>query len=264
MTETVSPLVVNDEPKGLFKTRRKDLWWVKPVSQGLLLTVFIIYSIWSMFTVKGSSYEQYRSPIYAVSEVGFSWWPSNLSPALLLIWAPIGFRATCYYARKVYYRAFLLDPPACAVEELRSPKKEYKGETILPWVLNNLHRYFWYAAVILLVIHWYELIFHTIYYEGEILVGLGTLLLFLDVTFLSLYVFSCHAGKHFLFGGRDCYSCSKFGLLRYKTWNSIKRINVDHHAYFWLSLISVLVVDIYIRLLSAGKITEIVWIRWTL
>ena len=32
---------------------------------------------------------------------------------------PLDFRATCYYYRKAYYRAFFLDPPACAVGEAR-------------------------------------------------------------------------------------------------------------------------------------------------
>ena len=50
---------------------------------------------------------------------------------------------TCYYYRKAYYRAFWLSPPACAVAE---PHKKYSGETRLPLILQNVHRYFWYAA----------------------------------------------------------------------------------------------------------------------
>ena len=40
-----------------------------------------------------------------------------VSPAFLILWAPAGFRVTCYYYRKAYYRAFFLDPVACAVGE---------------------------------------------------------------------------------------------------------------------------------------------------
>ena len=56
-----------------------------------------------------------------------SWWPSWLlfSPALLILWAPGGFRFTCYYYRGAYYKAFWADPPACAVGE---PRKSYWGE----------------------------------------------------------------------------------------------------------------------------------------
>ena len=73
----------------------------------------------------------------------FSWW--QLSPALLILIFPLGFRLTCYYYRKAYYRAFWLSPPACAVAE---PHGKYTGETRLPLILQNIHRYFWYAAVI--------------------------------------------------------------------------------------------------------------------
>ena len=40
-----------------------------------------------------------------------------------------GFRLTCYYYRKAYYRSFWLSPPACAVAE---PHATYTGETRLP------------------------------------------------------------------------------------------------------------------------------------
>ena len=37
-----------------------------------------------------------------------------LSPALLILVFPLGFRMTCYYYRKAYYRSFWASPPACA------------------------------------------------------------------------------------------------------------------------------------------------------
>ena len=72
-----------------------------------------------------------------------AWCP--LSPALLILIFPLGFRLTCYYYRKAYYRAFWLSPPACAVAE---PHKKYTGETRFPLILQNVHRYFWYAAIV--------------------------------------------------------------------------------------------------------------------
>ena len=60
------------------------------------------------------------------------------------------FRLTCYYYRKAYYRAFWLSPPACAVAE---PHRRYTGETRFPLLGQNLHRYFFYAAVIISVIN---------------------------------------------------------------------------------------------------------------
>ncbi len=55
----------------------------------------------------------------------------------------LGFRLTCYYYRKAYYRAFWQSPPACAVAE---PHGKYTGETRFPLIMQNVHRYFFYAA----------------------------------------------------------------------------------------------------------------------
>ena len=70
------------------------------------------------------------------------------------------FRLTCYYYRKAYYRAFWLSPPACAVAE---PHKTYTGETRFPLVLQNAHRYFFYAAIVISLINTYDAIlaFHS-------------------------------------------------------------------------------------------------------
>ena len=73
------------------------------------------------------------------------WWPAALpfSAALLILWAPGGFRFTCYYYRGAYYKAFWADPPSCAVGE---PRKKYLGEQSFPLILQNIHRYFLYLA----------------------------------------------------------------------------------------------------------------------
>ena len=57
----------------------------------------------------------------------------------------LGFRLTCYYYRKAYYRAFWRAPSACAVRE---PHAKYTGETRFPLIAQNVHRYFWYAAAV--------------------------------------------------------------------------------------------------------------------
>ena len=55
----------------------------------------------------------------------------------------LGFRLTCYYYRGAYYRAFWRSPAACAVRE---PHAKYSGETRVPLIAQNLHRYFFYTA----------------------------------------------------------------------------------------------------------------------
>ena len=56
---------------------------------------------------------------------------------MLILWAPGGFRLTCYYYRGAYYKAFWADPPSCAVGE---PRKSYWGERSFPLILQNVHR----------------------------------------------------------------------------------------------------------------------------
>ena len=106
-------------------------------------------------------YGPYLSPFYSPLLFGDSphawfgpkpgWWPGALpfSAALLILWAPGGFRFTCYYYRGAYYKAFWADPPACTVGE---PRKSYLGERSFPLVLQNIHRYFLYLGLIFIFI----------------------------------------------------------------------------------------------------------------
>ena len=76
-----------------------------------------------------------------------TWW--TISPALLILIFPLGFRLTCYYYRKAYYRSFWLAPPACAVSDGHG---SYSGETRFPLLLQNIHRYFFYFGLVFNVI----------------------------------------------------------------------------------------------------------------
>ena len=144
--------------------------------------------------------EPYLSPFYSPcltddcvagsSDFGqpFGWWP--LSPALLILIFPLGFRLTCYYYRKAYYRAFWLSPPACAVAE---PHGKYTGETRFPLIVQNVHRWFWYAAVAGRLVLTYDVVLAFGPAEGEsdgIHMGLGTLLMLVNVVCIWLYTLS--------------------------------------------------------------------------
>lgn len=107
---------------GLGVTQRTDLWWVEPLLTVLALGSFGIYAAWRAFEGQFSHWGPYLSPMYS-PELNFGWW--KWSPALLILWVPAGFRATCYYYRKAYYRAFFWDPPACAVGEPRAGSYSY-------------------------------------------------------------------------------------------------------------------------------------------
>ena len=128
------------EPFG--KTERTDAWWLQPVVQGLMLLVLGAYATWAAFQGRNYEFGNYLSPFYSPL-LKPKWWP--LSPALLVLGAPLGFRGTCYYYRKAYYRAFFADPAACAVGEPRG--SGYAGEASFPFVLQNIHRYLIYLAI---------------------------------------------------------------------------------------------------------------------
>jgi len=217
----------------------------------VVLGGFSVYATLRAFEGKYYEWGPYLSPFYSPL-IKPGWWP--LSPALLILWVPLGFRATCYYYRKAYYRAFFLDPPACAVGESRPHK--YRGETAFPFILQNLHRYFLYAALILLIILSYDAI-RAFWFDGRFGIGVGTLVLVANISLLSLYTFSCHSLRHILGGKVDCFSCVSFGVSRHQAWRGFSFLN-DHHMLFaWLSLFSVGLADLYIRLVASGWIQDL-------
>src|SRR5688500_1212759 len=145
--------------RGFGETARRDAWWASPLLVFLGLSAFVVYSTWAAFQGEHYRFGNYLSPFYSPELIGSSealfgakpdlipgWLP--FSPALLILWAPAGFRLTCYYYRGAYYKAFWADPPACAVGE---PRGSYWGERKFPLILQNVHRYFLYLALIFLI-----------------------------------------------------------------------------------------------------------------
>ena len=174
---------------------RPDVWWVQPVLVLLGLSAFIGYSTWAAFQGQHYFSGPYLSPFYSPELFGESahswfgpkpgWWPPWLlwSPALLILWAPGGFRLTCYYYRGAYYKSFWGDPPACAVGE---PRQHYRGEHSFPLILQNAHRAFHVsrAAILLILSHdvWKAMWFtDPITGRSSFGIGVGTLVLAVNV-----------------------------------------------------------------------------------
>lgn len=259
MTTSVRDL----QERGLGATLRRDAWWMAPALTALVLGSFGIYATWAAWT--GAHYEwgPYLSPFYSPL-LRPAWWP--LSPAFLILVFPLGFRMTCYYYRRAYYRAFFLDPVACAVGEARH---NYRGETRFPFILQNLHRFFVYAAVIFIFILAYDVWLATrwpvagVAPTGESLagptqlgIGVGTLVMALNVVLLSAYTFGCHSLRHLVGGSVDCFSCARGGRARYGLWRGVTRLNSNHMLWAWCSLFSVALTDVYIRLCAMGIIHD--------
>jgi hypothetical protein len=238
---------------GFAATLRRDTWWVEPALVLAALTVFFGYLTVSAF-LDNWAFEigPYLSPVFEPKLHGVysQWW---FSPALLILWGPAGFRLTCYYYRLAYGRSVFMSPPACAVGDL---PPRYYGETRFPFILQNVHRYFLYVALVFIPLLWIGAIrgFHDP--DEGWGVGLGSFMLVINAALLSLYTFSCHSLRHLVGGGLDCFSCSLYNRTRHRVWSWVSRLNVNHRLYAWASLVFIVATDVYIRLVANGHITD--------
>ncbi len=224
-------------------------WWVGPVTVTTVLVGFGIYvAITVLFFARGE-YENYLSPFYSPPVGNPSWLPNFLSPAILVLWLPLGFRATCYYYRKAYYRSFFWSPPACAVPDAA---KSYSGETRWPFLLQNAHRYFFWLSLVVLAFLWWDALLAFRFPTG-FGVGLGTLILVANATLLTLYSLSCHSCRYLCGGYLDSF---RGAPLRYRLWRLTNRLNPRHPQFAWVSLVSVALTDLYVRLVSMGVIQD--------
>ena len=244
------------------ETTRPDAWWVQPLLVFAGLSAFVVYSTWAAFQGTHYHFGPYLSPFYSPEIFGSSphaWfgpkpavWPSWLpfSPALLVLWIPAGFRMTCYYYRGAYYKSFWADPLACAVGE---PRKSYLGENSLPLILQNIHRYFLYLALLFLLVlaHdvWKALWFADAAGKTSFGIGVGTLVLAVNVCLLGGYTFGCHSLRHLVGGGLDEVSCAPTCQ---HAWRCVSGLNRRHLLWAWMSLCWVGFSDVYVRLCAMG------------
>jgi hypothetical protein len=263
----------------LGETSRKDAWWLQPVATFAGLFAFIIYSTWAAF--QGDHYwlelggANYLSPFYSPEIFGNSphalfgpapdWlmmvWPSFIpfSPALLILWAPGGFRFTCYYYRGAYYKAFWADPVSCAVGEPGFRQKRYRGENSFPLIMQNIHRYFLYLALAFIVLLLWDA-FQAFRFTGDdgqkhFGVAIGSLVLLVNPILLGGYTLGCHSLRHLIGGKHDCItSCSS---AQKGAYGGVTCLNKKHMLFAWMSLFWVGFTDAYVRLCSMG-----VWTDW--
>jgi hypothetical protein len=248
------------------RTLRRDAWWRNPAATVVFLTVIVVYATWAVFQnayyyVGAAAHRDLISPLYSPCITGscvpgahgtflvLSWW--HISPGLLALAIPGGFRLTCYYYRKAYYRGFWQSPPACGVADGHG---RYTGETRFPLVLQNLHRYFFVLALAFNVILTIDAVSaFRLPGEGGIGVSVGTLVLVANAVLLWLYSASCHACRHLCGGGVDEFSKHP---IRYRLWKLTTPLNARHMQIAWASLAVVAFADLYVRLVAAGVFTD--------
>ena len=249
------------------RTLRNDKWWLQPTITVAVLVSFIIYATFRAFENANYFAEPLISPFYSpclsttcVEGASLFGQPFGkifvfglaISPALLILIFPLGFRMTCYYYRKAYYRSFWMSPPACAVAE---PHSKYTGETRAPLILQNGHRWFFFAGLIFNTILTFDAVLAFRNAEKEWgHMSVGTVVLMLNATLLWLYSLSCHTCRHTI-GGR-LRNFSKHPV-RYKFWTWVSVLNHKHPVFAWISLFGVALADLYVRLVANGTITNV-------
>ncbi len=246
------------------ETLRTDRWWIQPMVTASILTAFIIYATWAAFqnryyyvgaNVHRDLISPFDSPCVASdcvsgSKAGFFLNGWTLAPALLILPFPLAFRFTCYYYRRSYYRAFWWSPPACAVADAHG---SYSGETRFPLLVQNLHRYAFYAGLVFNVLLTYDAI-RALRQPGLGWgVTVGTIVLFINAALLWLYSLSCHACRHLCGGGVKSF---KAHPIRYRFWKFLTPLNAKHMNFAWASLIFVALTDVYVRLVASGALTD--------
>ncbi|OZM81093.1 hypothetical protein [Pseudonocardia sp. MH-G8] len=246
------------------RTLRTDRWWLPPLANFTGLTLWVAYATVRAFMQDWYYVEQYNylTPFYSpcvstgcIEEAAHFgrflpdvWW---LPYAALTLPFLLLFRLTCYYYRKAYYRAFWLSPPACAVAE---PHKRYTGETRFPLLGQNLHRYFFYAAAIISLINTYDAIYAFRTAEGGFGLGLGNLILLINVILLWAYTISCHSCRSIIGGRLNHFSKHP---VRYKLWLQVSKLNTKHMQLAWTTLATLAITDFYIMAVSAGWISDL-------
>jgi hypothetical protein len=232
------------------RTLRKDNWRRYPIVTVVIFTSWLAYGL--VRSLMGTDFyvEQYHylTPFYSPCvnvECGEAALFGAFLPAATPFFIPFAvlslpvlllFRLSCYYYRKAYYRAYWASPPACAVGE------------------QNLHRYTWVAAFIVSVINTWDVVLAFHGKDGGVGVGLGTLILLVDLILLWAYTISCHSCRHIV-GGR-LRNFSKHPI-RYWAWVQVSKLNERHGQLALITLGSLVVTDLYIALVAHGSFSDL-------
>jgi hypothetical protein len=254
-------------PRGFGQTARRDAWWTTPAVVFTILSAFVVYATWAAFQNRFYTFGPYLSPFYSPEVFGDSphawfgprpavwpWW-LPFSPALIILPFPGLFRFTCYYYRGAYYKAFWADPPSCAVGE---PRHSYRGEHSFPLILQNVHRYFLYVALVFLCLLAHD-VWKACWFTDPATgrtgfgIGVGTLVLALNLGLLTSYTLGCHSLRHLVGGSLDEIRSQ----LRLTSYRCVGCLNRRHMVWAWCSLVSVAFSDIYIRLCAMGVWTDL-------
>ena len=191
---------------------------------------------WALTAFPVGQYHGYIDPFY--------------SPTVLIVPLPGAFRLTCYAYRKDYHRHLFKHPLGCSnADRGDAATRTYTGEKNAVFQLENLHRYFMYAGIAILPFFYLDFAHSLLAYDS---LRIGSLVLLANALLLTAWTLSCHAVRHVVGGNVDCYSCVAAGGVRKEIYDKQSWLNKHHEALAWVSLLTIIFADLYIRGLAAG------------
>ena len=221
-TMAAAPKAIRAEPLPMAPRRRRhDAWWVEPLIVVVVLASFGIYATLGgacrtpTTTRRRTSRRSTRPasrpncahvtlPLVGSLVDPLAGVPDPRDPARLpgdLLLLPQG----------------LLPLVLLVAAGLRRPGRAAsatRGETRFPFVLQNIHRYFFWLSLVVLVFLWWDALLAFRFPTG-FGIGLGTLILVANAALLSLYTLSCHSCRHLCGGYLDSF---KKAPIRYRLW----------------------------------------------
>jgi hypothetical protein len=184
------------------------------------------------------------------------------SPTVLIVPLPGAFRLTCYAYRKDYHRHIFKHPLGCSnADRGDSERRHYTGERNAVFQLENFHRYFLYAGLAILPFFYYDF-FHSLVYSGGFVLRVGSLVLLANGLMLTAWTVSCHSFRHLVGGNVDCYGCVAFGSVRKKVYDRESWLNARHEAFAWISLLTIIFADLFLRGVAAGLPVDVSMLRF--
>ena len=200
------------------QTKRKDAWWAMPLVTFIVFSSFVVYATWArsrasttlrplpLAVLLARALRRLAARLVRAEAVAVAGPFVPFSPALLILGVPAAFRFTCYYYRGAYYKAFWADPPACAVGEPRKrlprrakfPLHPPEHPPLLPLPRAAVPRAScrttsWKAL-------WFD---DPATGHATFGIGVGTLVLLINVVLLGGYTLGCHSLRHLVGGVLD-------------------------------------------------------------
>ena len=235
-------------------TQRRDAWWIENLPFIIVFGGFPVYTTWRAFENNYYWADPYLSPFYSplidprtslvaiFARAPDSRRAARISHHLLLLSQSL--------LPRVFPRSARHAPWA------RERQRKYRGETTFPFILQNIHRYFFYIARDFLGFLWYDAM-RAFFFPTDFGIGVGTLVMLVNIILLTIYTFSCHSLRHLVGGKLDCFSCATLGSPRESAWRGVTKLNEHHMFWAWVSMISVGLTDLYIRLVASGALKDI-------